>query len=74
LIAFDYWIVVNDHGKCFQPSDTAALKLPSSVFGSEVETKVGLLNRAAPMKGKTGFKMKSKGLFLGNDFHAMHGT
>jgi len=28
-----------------------SLQLPSSVFGSTVETKVGLLNQAAPMPG-----------------------
>jgi len=34
-----------------QPPVDASLHLPSSVFGSTVETKVGLLNRAAPMPG-----------------------
>lgn len=34
-----------------QPPADVALRLPSSVFGSTVETKVGLLNRAAPAPG-----------------------
>jgi len=33
-------------------SQTAKLKLPSSVFASNVEEDVGLLNKAAPQSGK----------------------
>lgn len=34
------------------PKPANKLKLPSSVFASEVEEKVGLLNKAAPHSGQ----------------------
>ena len=36
---------------CVFPFKDASLQLPSSVFASNVETEVGLLNKAAPDSG-----------------------
>lgn len=47
----DVGIVEHFHISADQPPMDTSLQLPSSVFGSAVETKVGLLNRAAPMPG-----------------------
>jgi len=43
--------VINNRMKKDEPSNTKELSLPSSVFPSEVEESIGMLNKAAPIRG-----------------------
>lgn len=43
---------------------TSGIKLPSSVFASEFEEDVGLLNKAAPVSGMYNFNFKRTELYF----------
>lgn len=42
----------NSHSLCFYLKQESSISLPSSVFASEFEEEVGLLNKAAPISGE----------------------